>query len=202
MSMSRRDIYRFVLGLVARMSVITGAVVASAYAWILTASLIFCFGVHHPELLAFPYTQWADAASLFHVVNWQIKMWIVTAAVPPSAVVLIALKASGALRTASNAATLRREPMGGPWPDARRRSADQAQAFRLLMSVASRRTEMKGEHGVVPEHDLVIGKALDGRDFLCFGGGEHSVLHARSGAGKSVGFSIPNAFAWPGAWSV
>ena len=56
MSMSRRDIYRFVLGLVARMSVITGAVVASAYAWILTASLIFCFGVHHPELLAFPYT--------------------------------------------------------------------------------------------------------------------------------------------------
>ena len=92
MSMSRRDIYRFVLGLVARMSVITGAVVASAYAWILTASLIFCFGIHHPELLAFPYTQWADAASLFHVVNWQIKMWIVTAAVPPSAVVLIALK--------------------------------------------------------------------------------------------------------------
>ena len=58
---------------------------------------------------------------------------------------------------------------------------------------------MKGEHGVVPEHDLVIGKALDGRDFLCFGGGEHSVLHARSGAGKSVGFSIPNAFAWPGS---
>jgi len=59
--------------------------------------------------------------------------------------------------------------------------------------------EMKGEHGVVPEHDLIIGKALDGRDFLCFGGGEHSVLHARSGAGKSVGFSIPNAFAWPGS---
>ena len=58
---------------------------------------------------------------------------------------------------------------------------------------------MKGEHGVVPEHDLVIGKALDGRDFLCFGGGEHSVLHARSGAGKSVGFSIPNAFTWPGS---
>ena len=92
MSMSRRDIYRFVLGLVARMSVITGAVVASAYGWVLTASLIFCFGVHHPELLEFPYTQWAEAASLFHVVNWQIKMWIITAAVPPSAVVLIALK--------------------------------------------------------------------------------------------------------------
>ena len=32
-----------------------------------------------------------DYASLFHAVNWQIKMWIVTAAVPPSAVVLIGL---------------------------------------------------------------------------------------------------------------
>ena len=55
------------------------------------ASLIFCFGVHHRELLEFPYTQWAQAALLFHTVNWQVRMWIITAAVPPSAVVLIAL---------------------------------------------------------------------------------------------------------------
>jgi hypothetical protein len=33
----------------------------------------------------------AGGASLFHAVNWQLKMWIVTAAVPPSAVVLIGL---------------------------------------------------------------------------------------------------------------
>ena len=48
------------------------------------------------------------------------------------------------------------------------------------------------------EHDILIGKAADGT-FLRFGGGEHAVLHARSGAGKSVGFSIPNAFAWKGS---
>jgi type IV secretion system protein VirD4 len=48
------------------------------------------------------------------------------------------------------------------------------------------------------EFDLIIGKTACG-DYLRFGGGEHTVLHARSGAGKSVGFSIPNAFAWPGS---
>jgi type IV secretion system protein VirD4 len=58
---------------------------------------------------------------------------------------------------------------------------------------------MNREQSIMPEHDLIIGKALNSRDFLCLGGGEHSVLHARSGAGKSVGFSIPNAFAWPGS---
>ena len=48
------------------------------------------------------------------------------------------------------------------------------------------------------EHDILIGKAANG-SFLRFGGGEHAVLHARSGAGKSVGFSIPNAFTWKGS---
>jgi type IV secretion system protein VirD4 len=46
--------------------------------------------------------------------------------------------------------------------------------------------------------DLVIGKTEAGQ-FLLFGGGEHTVLHARSGAGKSVGFSIPNSLLWPGS---
>ena len=77
--------------MVVKVSVCVGAVVAGAYGWVLMASLIFCFGVHHRELLEFPYTQWAEAASLFHTVNWQVRMWIITAAVPPSAVVLIAL---------------------------------------------------------------------------------------------------------------
>src|SRR5271169_5526283 len=89
--------------------------------------------------------------------------------------------------------------MGGPRPNESRRRSDQTQTFRLLMSVASERAEMQHERGAMPEHDLIIGKTLNGRDFLCFGGGEHSVLHARSGAGKSVGFSIPNAFTWPGS---
>lgn len=48
------------------------------------------------------------------------------------------------------------------------------------------------------EHDLILGKTDDG-DFLRLGGGEHAVLHARSGTGKSAGFSIPNAFAWKGS---
>src|SRR5277367_81015 len=87
----RHVVRRIVVGMVVKVSIGLGAVVAGAYGWILTASLIFCFGVHHPELLEFPYTQWAEAASLFRTVNWQVKMWIITAAVPPSAVVLIAL---------------------------------------------------------------------------------------------------------------
>jgi len=87
----RPEVYGSVIGWVAKISVGVCAVAAGAYAWVLIASLIFCFGVDHRELLAFPYTQWVDAASLFHAVNWQIKMWVVTAAVPPSAVVLIGL---------------------------------------------------------------------------------------------------------------
>jgi hypothetical protein len=92
MNISRHESTTIGTRLIAMVAIGTGAIVAGAYAWVLIASLIFCFGVHHPELLTFPYTQWLDAASLFHVVNWQIKMWIVTAAVPPSAVALIALK--------------------------------------------------------------------------------------------------------------
>ena len=92
MKLSKQAITSIGSRLLAIIAIGTGAVVAGAYAWVLMASSIFCFGVHHAELLTFPYTQWIDAASLFHVVNWQIKMWIVTAAVPPSAVVLISLK--------------------------------------------------------------------------------------------------------------
>jgi type IV secretion system protein VirD4 len=47
-------------------------------------------------------------------------------------------------------------------------------------------------------HELLIGKTPAGR-FLWFAGGEHTVVHARSGAGKSVGFAIPNSFLWPGS---
>jgi hypothetical protein len=92
MNMSKHEITSICTRLMATVAIGTGAVVAGAYAWVLMASLIFCFGVHHPELLTLPYTQWMDAASLFYAVNWQIKMWLVTAAVPPSAIVLIALK--------------------------------------------------------------------------------------------------------------
>jgi hypothetical protein len=88
---SRQVVRRIIVGMVVKVSVCVGAVVAGAYGWVLMASMIFCFGVHHRELLEFPYTQWAEAASLFHTVSWQVKMWIITAAVPPSAVVLIAL---------------------------------------------------------------------------------------------------------------
>ena len=72
---------------------IIGAVVVAAYGWNMLASAIFCFGVRHREFLAFPYLQWIDAAALFLAVNWQVKLWIFTAAVPPSVVVLIGLTA-------------------------------------------------------------------------------------------------------------
>lgn len=36
-------------------------------------------------------------------------------------------------------------------------------------------------------------------EYITFGGTESVALHARSRAGKGVGFVIPNAFAWPGS---
>ena len=47
------------------------------------------------------------------------------------------------------------------------------------------------------DHNLLIGKR-NGK-YLWMQGGEHAILQARSGAGKSVGGSIPNAFTWPGS---
>jgi type IV secretion system protein VirD4 len=48
------------------------------------------------------------------------------------------------------------------------------------------------------EHDLILGKSPRG-GFLRFGGSEHLALHARSGAGKTSSFTIPNCFAWQGS---
>jgi type IV secretion system protein VirD4 len=49
------------------------------------------------------------------------------------------------------------------------------------------------------DYDIVLGRAIDNDDVLRLPGGEHAILQARSGAGKSVGGSIPNAFTWPGS---
>ena len=48
------------------------------------------------------------------------------------------------------------------------------------------------------EYDIVLGKSPRGQ-FLRFGGSEHVALHARSGAGKTSSFTIPNCFAWQGS---
>jgi type IV secretion system protein VirD4 len=48
------------------------------------------------------------------------------------------------------------------------------------------------------EYDIVLGKSPRGA-FLRFGGSEHVALHARSGAGKTSSFTIPNCFAWQGS---
>ena len=48
------------------------------------------------------------------------------------------------------------------------------------------------------EYEIVLGKSRRG-EFLRFGGSEHVALHARSGAGKTSSFTIPNCFAWPGS---
>lgn len=48
----------------------------------------------------------------------------------------------------------------------------------------------------VKQHDILIGRDYDG-SYLRLGGGEPVALHARSGTGKSVSFSTPNALAWP-----
>ena len=47
------------------------------------------------------------------------------------------------------------------------------------------------------EYPILIGR--DGDHNLEFGGSEHVALHARSGAGKTTQFVIPNCFAWPGS---
>jgi type IV secretion system protein VirD4 len=48
------------------------------------------------------------------------------------------------------------------------------------------------------EYEIILGKSRRG-EFLRFGGSEHVALHARSGAGKSSSFTIPNCFAWQGS---
>jgi hypothetical protein len=76
---------------VRKIAIAIGAVIVAAYGWNVLASVIFCFGVRHREFLAFPYLQWIEATSLFRAVNWQNKIWIVTAAIPPSTAVLIGI---------------------------------------------------------------------------------------------------------------
>lgn len=46
--------------------------------------------------------------------------------------------------------------------------------------------------------DILIGQMENG-EYVRFGGTEHVALHARTGTGKTSGFSIPNCFAWPGS---
>jgi type IV secretion system protein VirD4 len=48
------------------------------------------------------------------------------------------------------------------------------------------------------QYDILIGQDDDGQ-VLRFGGTEHVALHARTGSGKTSGFSIPNAFSFPGS---
>ena len=48
------------------------------------------------------------------------------------------------------------------------------------------------------DFNILLGKTAGG-DYLWLPGAEHAILQARSGAGKSVGGSIPNAFTWPGS---
>lgn len=48
------------------------------------------------------------------------------------------------------------------------------------------------------QHDILLGRHEDGR-YIRFGGGEPVALHARTGAGKGVGFVIPNCFTWKGS---
>jgi type IV secretion system protein VirD4 len=51
------------------------------------------------------------------------------------------------------------------------------------------------------QHQILIGRDYDG-SYLRLGGGEPVALHARTGTGKSVSMSIPNAFTWPGSMVV
>lgn len=68
---------------------IIGAVLIAVSGWNMLASAILCFGVRHRELLAFPYLQWIEAASLFRVADWQVKIWIFTAAMLASVAVMV-----------------------------------------------------------------------------------------------------------------
>jgi type IV secretion system protein VirD4 len=46
---------------------------------------------------------------------------------------------------------------------------------------------------------LILGRGIDNGRLLDFTSDEHVIVHARSGAGKTAGFAIPNAFEWPGS---
>ena len=76
-----------------RTAVAIAAPFAIAYAWCVAATVIFCFGVRHPQFLAFPYLQWFEAAALFRLIGWPPRLWLVIAAVLPSVGVLIGVTA-------------------------------------------------------------------------------------------------------------
>jgi hypothetical protein len=76
-----------------RTAVAIAAPFAIAYAWCVAATVIFCFGVRHPQFLAFPYLQWFEAAAQFRLIGWTARLWIVIAAVLPSVGVLIGVTA-------------------------------------------------------------------------------------------------------------
>jgi hypothetical protein len=76
-----------------RTAVAIAAPFAIAYAWCVAATVIFCAGIRHPEFLAFPYLQWFEAVSLFRLIGWTARLWIVIAAVFPSVAVLIGVTA-------------------------------------------------------------------------------------------------------------
>ena len=51
---------------------------------------------------------------------------------------------------------------------------------------------------LMQEHDILLGQPTLA-SLLRFEGTEHVALHARSGSGKTSGFTIPNCFAWGGS---
>jgi hypothetical protein len=66
-----------------RLLVIMGTAVLAVWAWLVTASLVYCSLTGKRDLLAFPYAQWAEAAPWWRV-NWLMTVCVTASAVAPT----------------------------------------------------------------------------------------------------------------------
>jgi heme/copper-type cytochrome/quinol oxidase subunit 2 len=63
--------------------VVTGTAVLGVWAWLVIASLVYCSLTGKRDLLAFPYSQWAEAAPWWRA-NWLMTVCVTASAVLPT----------------------------------------------------------------------------------------------------------------------
>ena len=56
------------------------ATIAILYAWVATASAIYCAGIGRAELFVAPFTQWIQVLPYWST-NWWVMFWVVIAAI-------------------------------------------------------------------------------------------------------------------------
>ena len=81
------------------------ATIAIPYAWVATASAIYCSGIGRAELFGPPFTQWIQVLPYWST-NWWVMFWVIIAAVGATGLIglilIICLGLSRGLRQAKS----------------------------------------------------------------------------------------------------